>query len=191
MSLKETVDILMRLQSMRAEEQAKVYRCCDYLSKIHIFLSSESSLTGSSPIDEIFRQDVVYWAYQVIDYLNLRRETVESCVRFIDLFLSSEVAVAEEVLRSRRSFQLLSMTCLHLSIKLNEPKQLEVTQLLPLARGMFVKDDFIKMEATILQVLDWRVLFPTASVSLRFNKEMHKPYFSETNKYLLLNYSNT
>jgi hypothetical protein len=169
MQSKETVDILVRLQSMRAQEQADVYRCCDYLSKIRIFLSSESSLTASSPIDENFRREVVYWVYQVIDYLNLRRDTVENCVRFIDLFLSSSNSVAQEFLHSRMSFQLLSITCLYLAIKLNEPKPLDLTYLLPLARGMFVKEDILKMEALVLQILDWRVLFPTAAVSLSLN----------------------
>lgn len=166
MQSKETVEILVRLQSMRVQEQADAYRSCDYLARIQIFLSSESSLTAASPIDENFRREMVYWIYQVIDYLDFGRDTVENCVRLIDLFLSSSTGVAQEFLHNRLSFQLLSITCLYLSIKLNEMKHLDLEYLVPLAQGIFVKDDFVKMEALVLEVLNWRVLFPTAAVRL-------------------------
>jgi hypothetical protein len=166
MLFKETVDILERLQVMKVQEKDPAYRFTDYLSKIEIFLSAESSMTESFPIDYHFREVNVYWAYQVVDYLNFRRDTVEICVRFIDLFLSSEVPATEEFLHCRKSFQLLSFTCLYMAIKLNEPKRLPLEHFLPLARGLFVEEDFIRMERVILQVLDWRVLCPTASVSL-------------------------
>jgi len=166
MQSKETVDILGRIQSMRLQEQTFVIT--DYLSRIRIFLSSESSLTASSPIHESFRREVVYWVYQVIDYLNLGRDTVEYCVRLIDLFLSSSNSLVQDFLHNRMSFQLLAMTCLTLAIKLNESKPLDFLSFFPLARGLFVKDDFVKMEAMILQVLDWRVLFPTAAVRLQY-----------------------
>jgi transcription initiation factor TFIIIB Brf1 subunit/transcription initiation factor TFIIB len=65
-------------------------------------------------------------------------------------------------------FQLLAMTCLYLSIKLNEYKHLlipgsksSMDTILQLSRGFFTLKEMEKMEYNILQRLQWHVHPPT------------------------------
>ena len=62
----------------------------------------------------------------------------------------------------KNEFQLLSMTCLHLAIKLNETRILVVPgakssmdTLLPLSRGVFTLQEVERMEYDVLQRLQW------------------------------------
>jgi hypothetical protein len=71
-------------------------------------------------------------------------------------------------------FQLLAMTCLYLSIKLNEYKHLlipgstsSMDTILRLSRGFFTLKQMEKMEYDILQRLQWHVHPPTPQVMVK------------------------
>ena len=74
----------------------------------------------------------------------------------------------------KNMFQLLAMTCLYLSIKLNEYKHLlipgsksSMDTILQLSRGFFTLDEMEKMEYDILQRLQWHVHPPTPQVFVK------------------------
>ena len=71
-------------------------------------------------------------------------------------------------------FQLLAMTCLYLSIKLNEYKHLlipgsksSMDTILQLSRGFFTLKEMEKMEYEVLQRLRWHVHPPTAQLFVK------------------------
>lgn len=71
-------------------------------------------------------------------------------------------------------FQLLAMTCLYLSIKLNEYKHLltpgsrsSMDTILRLSRGFFTLEQMEKMEHDILQRLQWHVHPPTPQLFVK------------------------
>jgi Cyclin, C-terminal domain/Cyclin, N-terminal domain len=71
-------------------------------------------------------------------------------------------------------FQLLAMTCLYMSIKLNEYKHLlipgsksSMDTILQLSRGFFTLEEMEKMEFNVLQGLRWHVHPPTPQVFVK------------------------
>jgi hypothetical protein len=81
----------------------------------------------------------------------------------LDRYLSSYPSPVD-----KNMFQLLAMTCLYLSIKLNEYKHLlipgsksSMDTILQLSRGFFTLKEMEKMEYNILQRLQWHVHPPT------------------------------
>jgi Cyclin, N-terminal domain/Cyclin, C-terminal domain len=110
-----------------------------------------------------------YLLFTVVDHFDLRREIVNIAMSHLDRYLS---ACPEPVEKS--TFQLLSMTCLYLAIKLNETRIIVIPgskssmdTLLQLSRGVFTLEEVERMEYDILQRLQWHVHPPTPQLFVR------------------------
>ena len=93
-----------------------------------------SSRSGYLDLDPSFptmvttddRVKVVDWCYDVVDHCRLLRVTAASAMEMADRFLSlpsnsaDAAQVSDEALGDRSKFQLLAVTALYISIKLNE-----------------------------------------------------------------------
>lgn len=139
--------------SVMMEQEDSTYRCLDYLQS--------QDQHGDGTIDQFCRYKMTQWAYNVIDYINFRRETVEIAMSYLDRFLCTGCTRADLVLKCRKEFQLASMTCLFMAIKVNEPVIIDLNLLGDLSKGLYTHDDFKKMEVDILFALNWRVNGPT------------------------------
>lgn len=90
-------------------------------------------------------------------------------MNYLDRFLDVYTGTVDKNL-----FQLLAMTCLYLSIKLNEYKHLLIREstssmdtILKLSRGFFSLQDMEKMEYEVLQRLQWHVHPPTPQLFVK------------------------
>lgn len=142
-----------RLSVMMEQEESN-YSCSDYLS------SHEKRESG--PIDHVCRLKMTQWCYNIIDYIQFRRETVGIAMSYLDRFLCTGCTRAEQVLNCRKQYQLASMTTLFMAIKINEPIMIDMNILTDLSKGLYTHDDFKQMEMDILFALNWRVNGPTA-----------------------------
>jgi hypothetical protein len=102
----------------------------------------------------------------VIDHFHLNREVVSISMNHLDRYLAAYPSAV-----NRQLFQLLAMTCLYLSIKLNEIEGVRISgskstmdAILQLSRGWFTIEQMEKMEYDILQRLQWRVHPPTVQL---------------------------
>jgi hypothetical protein len=105
----------------------------------------------------------------VVDHFDLNREVVSTAMSHLDRFLGVYHGTVDKNL-----FQLLAMTCLYLSIKLNEYKHLlipgsksSMDTILQLSRGFFTLKEMEKMEYEVLQRLQWHVHPPTAQLFVK------------------------
>jgi Cyclin, N-terminal domain/Cyclin, C-terminal domain len=105
----------------------------------------------------------------VVDHFDLNREVVSIAMSHLDRFLESFPSPVDKNL-----FQLLAMTCLYLSIKLNEYKHLLIPDstssmdtILRLSRGFFSLEQMEKMEYEVLQRLRWHVHPPTPQLFVK------------------------
>ena len=105
----------------------------------------------------------------MVDHFDLNREVVSTAMSHLDRFLGVYNGVVDKNL-----FQLLAMTCLYLSIKLNEFKHLlipgsksSMDTILQLSRGFFTLKEMEKMEYEVLQRLRWHVHPPTAQLFVK------------------------
>jgi hypothetical protein len=154
---------------MRMQEDT-AYTCPDYLSEEfqrkqieevssnpNLFFpsgmsaSSASSCTG---INEVWREKICEWCYQVVDHFDYNRQVVAIALNYLDRYLALRPV-------NRKIFQLAAMTCLFTAIKLNETRVLSLSAFLSLSRGYFQAEHVLKMEHAILRALQWRVNPPT------------------------------
>jgi hypothetical protein len=147
-------DMKEYLGVMRRQEES-LYACSDYLEK------ERSRPRSESVIDKLCRFKMTQWSYQVIDYIRFRRETVSVAMNYLDRFLSSGCERAKQVMKCRKEYQLASMTCLFMAIKINEPVMIDMNLLTELSKGIYTQSDFQRMETDILFGLNWLVNGPT------------------------------
>ena len=105
----------------------------------------------------------------VVDHFDLNREVVSTAMSHLDRYLGVYDGIVDKNL-----FQLLAMTCLYLSIKLNEYKHLlipgsksSMDTILQLSRGFFTLKEMEQMEYEVLQRLRWHVHPPTAQLFVK------------------------
>jgi Cyclin, N-terminal domain len=111
-------------------------------------------------VDADCRTKMAAWCYQVVDFCNFNRESVEIAMNYLDRFLLT--AEGQAVLQDRTTFQLASMTTLYTAIKINEPEAVNPQTVSDLSKGCYTAQDVEAMEFHILNALQWRVNPPTA-----------------------------
>jgi lipoyl(octanoyl) transferase len=156
------VELLERMAVMFQQEETS-YKTIDYLapeyqnmltSRCEVNVTDtrqdgkngESSLssTSTSGINDIWREKICEWSYQVIDHFDFSREVVSVSIHYLDRFLATKSC-------SKKEFQLSAMTTLFLAIKLYEPGKLSMHSMIELSRGYFHVDQMIAMEMAILR----------------------------------------
>ena len=109
----------------------------------------------NSTINELWREKICEWCYQVVDHFDFNREVVSVAMNYLDRYLATRTV-------NRRIFQLAAMTALYLAIKLFEPGKLKMSSLIDLSRGYFLAEHIVTMEDSMLQSLKWYVHPPTS-----------------------------
>jgi len=151
------------------QQESTNYHCRDYLrdpppvvSRDSMTISSSLSSTSSSQssVNEIWREKICEWSYQVVDHYDFNREVVSISLSYLDRFLSSRQV-------NKKIFQLAAMTTLYLAIKVHEPGKLRMSSLIELSRGYFRVEHVSAMEEEILSALSYFVHPPTPLTQVR------------------------
>lgn len=149
------VDLVERL-SVLLDQEIHSYQTADYLApgyqeklrdlypETHEFLSCSHGSTSTSGINEVWREKICEWSYQVIDHFDFSREIVSIAVSYLDRYLSVRPV-------DKKHFQLLAMSCLYLAIKLYEPGTISMKSMIELSRGYFLVEHMAEMEMSILR----------------------------------------
>lgn len=156
------VDLLERLEVLLEVEDVS-YRTIDYLSPSHqqnlqqlyqndpssfdlrsAFTVTSSCSSSQSGINELWREKICEWSYQVIDHFDFSREVVGVSIHYLDRFLATTPV-------NKKLFQLVAMTALYLAIKIHEPGNLTMKSMIELSRGYFSPTQMAEMEMAILR----------------------------------------
>ena len=115
------------------------------------------------------RKQLVDWCYGVVDHCQFSRETVASAMEMVDRFLSipsnsdDAARVCDEALRDESKLQLLAVTALYVSIKLNQKTVISSEQFSSeVCRHVYSAKEIEDMERILLSGLSWRCHAPTA-----------------------------
>lgn len=138
---------LDRINAMRLHED-ETARCINYLT---------------THVDATCRKLMVDWCFTVVDAFNLSRETVAVAMSILDRYLSSGKGDAPKSLQCKRKFQLASITCFYMAVKIHEPSQLGIRLLLQLCRGLYKGSEVVSMEQDILFSIEWRLYSSTTT----------------------------
>lgn len=161
---------VMRLQ------ESKIYTCSDYLSEEFQLLQakdisdnpnlffpsgmSTSSASSCTGINEVWREKICEWCYQVVDHFDYNRQVVAIALNYLDRYLALRPV-------NRKIFQLAAMTCLFIAIKMNESRVLRLSAFLSLSRGYFQAEHVLAMEHAILRALSWHMNPPTPLIQAK------------------------
>lgn len=150
------VDLVERINVLLEQERGS-YETEDYLalgfqerlrdlyhSHSREFLSCSSGSTSTSGINEVWREKICEWSYQVIDHFDFSREIVGIAISYLDRYLCRRPV-------NKKHFQLLAMSCLYLAIKLYEPGTVSMKSMVDLSRGYFLVEHMVEMEMSILR----------------------------------------
>ena len=137
----------------------------------HSCSSHDGCLNFSDPnmVTADDRLKLVDWCYRFVDHCKLSRETVASAMEMVERFLSvpcnadDDVAqLAKEALQDHFKFQLLTITALYTSIKLNERVVISSDLFVDMCDQAYSIEEIEGMERTLLKGLSWRCHAPTA-----------------------------
>jgi hypothetical protein len=140
------------------KQESGVYACVEYLDPEFqrkqlqqqytgpnaFMFDSLSSESSAGSLNEVWREKICEWCYQVVDHFDFSREVVGISMSFLDRYLSTRRV-------NKKIFQLAAMTCLYLAIKLYEPGSLKISSLIALSRGFFTNSHVLAMEESILR----------------------------------------
>ena len=159
LNLSKMVDLQERMDVMLRQEVC-FYKTEDYMAphfqqqlsavSVNTFFASSSgshsskSSSSASSINEIWREKICEWAYQVIDHFDYSREVVGVAMHYLDRYLATRTV-------NKKVFQLAAMTSLFLAIKLYEPGRISMASMIELSRGYFSVDQMVAMEGSILR----------------------------------------
>jgi len=171
--IRRPIDLHDRIMAMRNQEDT-AYACADYLDTLSSISAPVEELSGlnvntsSNGVNELWREKICEWSYQVVDHFDFNREVVAISLSYLDRFLSTRSC-------NKKVFQLAAMTSLYLAIKLNEPRTLKMSSLVELSRGYFTADHIAAMEEAVLRALEWRMHPPTPLAFVRHLLSMLRP----------------
>jgi len=164
------------------EQECTTYSTCDYLHDEDDdgSFSDDSNCSTSATIhDRQFsskgkitpadRLQVTDWCYAIVERCQFQRETVAFAMNIVDRFMSNprrstSMSRSQEVdaLYDRVEYQLVTVTALYISIKLNEQTTFGSQDFTAASRGTYSLEDIEGMELKILHSLSWRLCPPTS-----------------------------
>ena len=179
-------DISHQLSAMQQQEST-TYRSIDYLSSPECLTSTvfNKASSPSLPVTDVpggytigdakenvnvqdhisSRYKMCQWSYQLTDMTSLSRLAVSRAMHYLDRFLATSHTNnkhALQALHNKREYQLASMTCLYISIKLYEPLTMDASLLSDISQGCYTTQDITDMENIILNALEWKMNGPTS-----------------------------
>ncbi len=133
------------------------------------------------------RTKVVDWCYAVVDHCRCSRETVASAMELVDRFLSTSKfsnstdasRVSDEALRDQSKFQLLAVTALYTSIKVNEEESISSDLFSKMCCNIYTAEEIEDMERMLLSGLSWRCQATTAHQVGLYILSLLLPHVSE------------
>ncbi|GKY90938.1 hypothetical protein MPSEU_000066600 [Mayamaea pseudoterrestris] len=145
------------------------------------------SSTANTNSFRFWRHQMIDWATVVVDSFNMDRELVQMSMNLLDRYVSLELRKPQAAPITRDDFQLFSMTCLYLVIKLNEPypRKIGIESLVNMSRGFYSETDVSLTELDLLKGLDYRVNPPTSASHVKlllqvFPKELQSTRLQNT-----------
>ena len=150
------VSAMDRIDAMLDQEESCA-QCYNYLARS----------ACHEAVDEESRASMIGWCAAVAKALKLDAETVWISTNYLDRYLSSGRGRSGETLQDKYQFQLASISCFYLAVKLHERTRLSAETLAQMCRNYYPAEDITEMEEDVIFALDWRVSTPTPGHFIR------------------------
>ncbi len=110
----------------------------------------------------VWREKVAEWCYEVVDRLEDNREIVFVTMRILDSYLSSQTSSDfQAIIKSRRQYQAVAMTCLLMGMKICGRKNFGIDNVLRMGNGTIQREDIVLTGKRIMRLVDVKSILPT------------------------------
>jgi len=120
---------------------------------------------GPILIDADYRNQMISWCFEIIDFCKFDREIVGIAASYLDRFMKNPVAANAKL--DVEDFQLTTVTCLYTAMKIHAPAALSLEQVTNLSRGLYSESQIKAKEMEVLAAIGWRMNPPTAMAFVR------------------------
>ena len=136
------------------EEKSRLENICSCVRQYPPYPSTDSL--------QFWREQMFDWSCMVADSYGVmdRTAVIANSFHLLDRYVDSELT-SNSLPITREDFQLFSMTCLYISIKILDGQKLNVDALVLMSRGFYKPQDIVATENDILKTLNWQVTPPT------------------------------
>lgn len=145
------------VQVMRRQEETNYIK--------YNVLQELSMRKSSVEIDEECRYKMVEWCFEVVDFCEMSRETVEIAMSYFDRFLLTEQG--SSATEDLATYQLACMTALYTAIKMHEHRVISPNFVSRLSQGIYHSSAIEAMETKMAMSLNWYLNPPTSFAFLR------------------------
>lgn len=169
-------EVLQERLDMMLWQEVTQYRTVDYLDRHDP--SQDENYGVDCVMSEQWRTRMCEWAYQLVDHFDFPREIVGTAINYLDRYLANYFAANAPdgaPLITKKQFQLVTMGCLFLAMKIQGSVQIPVGYMVKLSRGTLLASDLLAMETELLTRLSWRVNPPTAFDFLKHYLQLIQP----------------
>jgi hypothetical protein len=109
----------------------------------------------SHGMEASWRKKICHWMFETGKAFELTQDTVACAIHFMDQYLS--LLSVDKIM-----LQLLSMVCMYIASKMHESQPISMEEMDLLSQHKFTREDIRKVEAQVLQVLEWKLNPPTS-----------------------------
>jgi hypothetical protein len=141
-------NLLERITAMMHQEEVS-YRYDKYWC-------SALETNAGAQLNVAWREKICQWSYNVVDHFDLPREMVAISLDLFDRYMAT---IGNQC--SGNMALLVSLTTLHIAIKIHSEKRIKISTLASLSRGQFTAEDIEEMEWQILSAVAWKLHPPT------------------------------
>jgi len=164
---KAAVNLAPLLDNFELEVSKDIRYICEYARTIHDnylmveskHMPSPSYMNNQTDITARMRAILVDWLVEVHQKFKMQPQTLYICVNVMDRYLERKAVKRDEL-------QLIGCTALWTASKIEEIYSPEVQDFVQISDRAFKRADLIAMEGQILNVLDFKLTFPTPFVFL-------------------------
>jgi Cyclin, N-terminal domain len=127
-----------------------------------------------------WRQQMFDWSCMVVDSYGIERQVVAMSFNLLDRYVGVECGKLHCAPITREDYQLFSMTCLYLSIKIIEShsRKISIQTLVDMSKGYYSRAVIEATERDILHALNWYVHAPTSIGFVRLFSQLWQPKLS-------------
>lgn len=149
------------LQHRNIDGMVKLEQMLDLEAKLHLQNSNDETFALHFTPNQIWRDRVAQWCYDVADHLNECRSVVYVAMYILDHYCALKTETENEAL-DERSYEIASLASFFLAFRVSGYVSLDVADLVSMSRGRVTIQEILSVGKEIVQGMKWnyRLLTP-------------------------------
>lgn len=110
------------------------------------------NITSNPGHNNVWREQVSQWCYDVVDHLNASREVVYTTMNILDRYVAKS---SHCTFMNKVEYERTAITAFFLALRISSEPEIKISQLLSLSRSTLQPRDVLMTGTKILEALNW------------------------------------